>query len=428
MATLTDLYNGVTPPPTYPGMRGGSPDPAAGTLGLPDPAAGIKAPTDPAGGGQAMSLNDWYSSNPWQYELGDPRSLPPGFTQSSYWPQYQSVLAQYKDAASQPYSPDSTAGQGLGDWLRNSLVQYAAGRSPQDWLKPTSEANLIGGLSSTDVGQLALGGFGGAAMGAGVGGGGTAAAGGAAPAAVGGAAPTLGQAGTAASLAGTAANTLGDSQAVSPPLGATQDPLGSGGDPGNAVSGPGASGGAAGAGSALSHIIDGTATTADLTSVLGGLAGTGLGIAGSISQQHALQDLADKQMAMGAPYRDRLASLYADPNSFLKSAEVTTPVQQGTDALARSLSVQGNPIGSGHALQELQDYSANQLFGKLGQEKDRLAGYGGLTAYNAAAPGTALAGVNAGSNVWNAVGSGVANLTNPQPSLIDIFKSMKGLA
>ena len=131
---------------------------------------------------------------------------------------------------------------------------------------------------------------------------------------------------------------------------------------------------------------------------------------------------------MGAPYRDRLAALYNDPSKFLQSAEVTTPVQQGTDALARSLSVQGNPIGSGHALQELQNYSANQLFSRLGQEKDRLGGLGGLTAYNNAAPGTALAGVNAGSNVWNAAGSGLASLTNPQPNLVDIYKMMQGLA
>jgi hypothetical protein len=84
----------------------------------------------------------------------------------------------------------------------------------------------------------------------------------------------------------------------------------------------------------------------------------------------------------GGPYRERLAALYADPTSFLSSPEVMAPVQQGTDALARALSVRGNPAGSGAALQEIQNYASNQLFGRLGEEKTRLAGFGGLSAYN----------------------------------------------
>lgn len=282
---------------------------------------------------------------------------------------------------------------------------------------------LLGDTAGGAVGGTAEGGAAGGAAGGGVGAGAGAGAG------AGVAAPTLAQVGTAASGAGAVSSALGGSQDTSPPLSATQDPLGSGGDPGNAVPGSGGSGGApGGAGSALSRIIDGTATTADWTSVLGNAAGTGLGIAGSINQQHALQDLANRQMAMGAPYRDRLAALYNDPGSYLKSPEVTGAVQQGTDALARSLSVQGNPIGSGHALQELQNYSTNQQLNRLGDERSRLGALGGLASFNAAAPGTSTAAVNAGSNVYNAVGSGIASLTNPQPSLVDLYRSMRGLA
>jgi hypothetical protein len=196
---------------------------------------------------------------------------------------------------------------------------------------------------------------------------------------------------------------------------------------GNALDSDSSSGGSDGTGVPTGVTGTDTSTPGWWNTVLRGLPGL-IGAVGANRQTQAYRDLANRYLEMGQPYRDRLAALYADPNSFLTSKEVTVPVQQGTDALARSLSVQGNPIGSGHALQELQDYSANQLFGKLGQEKDRLAGYGGLSAYNAAAPGAAGQAVGSQGNVWNAVGAGAGAVFNPQPSLVDIFRSMRGLA
>jgi len=143
----------------------------------------------------------------------------------------------------------------------------------------------------------------------------------------------------------------------------------------------------------------------------------------SDQQANAMGDLAARYEGYGAPYRDRLADLYSDPTAFLDSPEVKVPVQMGTDALARALSTQGNPAGSGTALQELQNYSANQFFGRLGQEKDRLAGFGGLTAYNAAAPQAASNAVNAERGVYDALGYGIGAVTNPPRSLADILKS-----
>lgn len=150
--------------------------------------------------------------------------------------------------------------------------------------------------------------------------------------------------------------------------------------------------------------------------------------------------------SVGAPYRDRLAGLYADPSSFLSSPEVMAPVQQATDALARALSVKGNPAGSPAAMSEIQNYAANQLFGRLGQEKDRLAQFGGLSAFNqsgAAVPGIGttlsgsvpapgqlfsgspsdgsgvgtqgglsalMGGAQAGANMWGDLGRGIRNV------------------
>lgn len=193
----------------------------------------------------------------------------------------------------------------------------------------------------------------------------------------------------------------------------------------------GSSGGTANsAGSALQRILDGTRTTADWLSVLGSAVPGLIGAYGASQQADALQNIANQAnqrwqdtLAMGAPYRTRLSDLYANPSSFLTSPEVTVPVQQGTNALANALSIHGNPAGSGHALQELQDYSANQLFGRLGQEKDRLSGFGGLTAYNnAGAQGpdlTAAIGVlGANSNIYNMLGRSFGGVFGQDNSLL----------
>ena len=146
--------------------------------------------------------------------------------------------------------------------------------------------------------------------------------------------------------------------------------------------------------------------------------------------------------SVGAPYRTRLADLSANPSMFLTSPEVTVPVQQGTDATARALSVHGNPYGNPTSLQGIQDYSANQLFGRLGEEKTRLGAFGGLASYNAGGasipgigttvPATATAGANvgttagadlaaqsvkAGGDIYGALGYGLGSIFNPVKSL-----------
>ena len=104
--------------------------------------------------------------------------------------------------------------------------------------------------------------------------------------------------------------------------------------------------------------------------IASGAGSAALGMYGANQSADAMERISDKYMNLGAPYRQKLSDLYANPDSFLTSKEVTTPVQQGTDALARALSVKGNPTGSGNALQEMQNYSSNMLFGKLGDEKN----------------------------------------------------------
>ena len=146
-----------------------------------------------------------------------------------------------------------------------------------------------------------------------------------------------------------------------------------------------------------------------------------LGYVGSQDQLSQQRDLANQYQNMGAPYRKRLADLYNDPSSFFNSDAVKIPVQMGTDNLSRSLSLNGNPVGSGNALQQLQDYSTKQLYGQLGAEKDRLAGFGGLSAYNGAAPGMAQNAVSMSANPYNAIGYGLG-------SLADYFKPQSNMS
>mgnify|MGYP001572191969 FL=1 len=101
------------------------------------------------------------------------------------------------------------------------------------------------------------------------------------------------------------------------------------------------------------------------------------------------------------------------------------PVNQGTKSLAQALSVQGNPYGNPRAQFEIENYAANQLFGRLGQEKDRLGGFGGLSSYNQAAPQLQSAAIGQGGNIYNALGYGLNQITNPQPTLADLLRVLR---
>ena len=178
---------------------------------------------------------------------------------------------------------------------------------------------------------------------------------------------------------------------------------------------------------ALSRILEGRATNDDWLSVLGTAGATGLGVYTANRQTDLLENLSKEYSGYGAPYRQKLTDLYANPSGFLSSPEVQVPVQQGTDAAARALSAKvGNPVFSGTALSELQNYASNQLFGKLGQEKDRLAGFGGLTGYNAAAPGAATAAIAAQPGALTTLAGGISDILNPKQSLTDLMKIYRG--
>lgn len=169
----------------------------------------------------------------------------------------------------------------------------------------------------------------------------------------------------------------------------------------------------------------------DLISLAGRLGAAGLGALASNKQASALKNLAGQYTEYGAPYRAILAQSYANPSAFLaNSPDIKAAVDQGTSALARALSVRGNPAQSGTALQEMQNYATQGLYGQLGNERQRLANFGGLTALTSAVPSLSAQAIGANSGLYNALGYGLQQVTNPQPTIDDLMKSINtgGLA
>lgn len=201
-----------------------------------------------------------------------------------------------------------------------------------------------------------------------------------------------------------------------------------GGSGGSGGSNTGALGGVAGAGSALSRILDGTATSADWLS-LGGTAGsTLLGLYGSQQQTNALKDLAQKYMDFGAPSRARYEAAMSPGFDITSIPGYQGALDSTSESLLRKLSATGgNPYGnpgglieankaivSGTALPALNEYArlnANTGFG---------------SSMNAAIP-LQTGAINSEANGLNAIGSGLASLTTPKNSLQDLLKQMQGL-
>ncbi len=171
---------------------------------------------------------------------------------------------------------------------------------------------------------------------------------------------------------------------------------------------------AATAGSALSRILDGTAKTEDYLSVGGNLAGAGLGAYGASQQSSALQDLASQYQAFGAPSRARFEASMSpgfDPTTIpgYKGA-----LDSASGAIMSRLSTQGNPFGNPGGLIEANKQIVNgTALPAVQNYQQQNASAGGLSAYNAAAPGAASAAVNSNAGVYNALGYGATAATQP---------------
>ena len=170
-----------------------------------------------------------------------------------------------------------------------------------------------------------------------------------------------------------------------------------------------------GGASILSKVLEGKATTDDYVKIAGAGGSTILGLLGVNNQSASLEKLASQFAGYGAPYRAQLASISQDPNQFYNS-----PTGQGAlNAVLQKLSVGGNPAGDPYK----QALATSSLYDKYSQERGLLGTLGGLSAYNAAAPGMSASAANSSGNMYNVLGYGLGQVTNPPQSLSDLAKA-----
>ena len=181
-------------------------------------------------------------------------------------------------------------------------------------------------------------------------------------------------------------------------------------------------GGAAGAGAlSLSNILSQlgggeNATTDDWLKTLGLIGGTGLGVLGANSQTSALKDIYEQQRADRAPALNAFNALLTPEgiDNYYKSPEAMGAL----DAIMRKYVAQSGSVTDPYTLTRGAAYNL-----------------GGLTNARAGLAGPAFGGEQTqallGSNIaqseggiYNALGTGLAGLTNPQKSAADQFKEL----
>jgi hypothetical protein len=181
-------------------------------------------------------------------------------------------------------------------------------------------------------------------------------------------------------------------------------------------------------GSALSRILNGTATTSDYLSTFGNLAGTGLGLLGANQQSNAMGDIANRYLDMGAPYRGLLQQSY-QPGFNLATADPAYQgaLDQAAQSAARATSARvGNPIENPGAYAEMQKYIVNSTaLPQLNTYRSQLGSFGQLGVNQA---GTAQMGqAQSQGGMYDALGYGLGQLTqpdNPFKGLLDQFKGI----
>lgn len=134
----------------------------------------------------------------------------------------------------------------------------------------------------------------------------------------------------------------------------------------------------------------------------------GLGYLGAGQQADAYKDVYDQQMAIGAPFRQKLEASYA-PGFDLKTADPLygNALTQSADEATRAVSAKsGNPYGNPGAMAEIQNSVMNRTaLPYTSNYRGQLGQFGGLGLNTA---GTAsLAGASTAGGGLNAIGYGL---------------------
>ena len=167
--------------------------------------------------------------------------------------------------------------------------------------------------------------------------------------------------------------------------------------------------------SALSRIINGTATTDDWVRVLGTAGATGLSMFNSNQQANSLTDIANQQIALREPFRAKAVGYLNNANTFYGSTEGGAAME----AILQRLSPGGGvsdpykqALGTGALYDRYQ--GALQGLGNLG-----LSGQTGIV-------GPQMAAANASGGMLTNLAGGLSDILNPKPqqmSLADMLKA-----
>ena len=185
-------------------------------------------------------------------------------------------------------------------------------------------------------------------------------------------------------------------------------------------------GGAAAAPSLYDRLTGGNAQNADYLELLGRVAPAALGAFASNQQANSLENIANKYAEYGAPSRARYEGSFAPGFTMASDPGYQDALDQSASAAWRAGSMGGNPAGNPAALSEILDrlykgtaYPALQSYRGLN------ANAGGIASGTAAAPGLDTAAINANTNIYGAIGGGIADVMNPQRSLSQLLAELK---
>lgn len=143
-----------------------------------------------------------------------------------------------------------------------------------------------------------------------------------------------------------------------------------------------------------------------------------LGAIGANQQANSLSALAKQYMDLGAPSRARYEASFAPGFTMANDPGYQDALDASSKATLHGLSVQGNPAGSPNAWsQSLADNYAKTAYPALQNFRNTNANAGGIASLQTAAPAAATGAIGAQSNIFNAVGAGMNDIFNPQPSL-----------
>tara|TARA_R110000868_G_scaffold19561_3_gene84209 strand:- start:771 stop:2330 length:1560 start_codon:yes stop_codon:yes gene_type:complete len=175
----------------------------------------------------------------------------------------------------------------------------------------------------------------------------------------------------------------------------------------------------------LSNLLSG-----DSSGLLGKVLGAGLGAYASNQQSNALTNLANKYDEYGQDSRRRYEETFKDGFTMAKDPGYMDSLNMASKSNLHALSTGGNPALSPNAQsQNMQDLFQKNAYPALQSYRSGNANAGGLATFNAAVPQLQTQAIGSNANMYNALGSGIADVFSPPKTsaqtLAELLKAFK---